>query len=171
AEHAHEAPTTMSVPIMTLAALTLVSPVLFGVVFPEGGLKAAFHIDLLHAGISLAVVGLGASLAIAAYWLRYPALVAASDSAPLKAIRRVLEQGYYFDQLYVDVLVPLFRGLIQEILAGLDMGIDALVNLTGLGAMRTADLLRRAHTGKLTHFFAASILGLLLLLVASILGG
>jgi len=171
AEHAHEAPTTMSVPIMTLAALTLASPVLFGVVFPEGGLKAAFHIDLVHAGISLAVVGLGASLAIAAYWLRYPALVAASDSAPLRAIRRVLEQGYYFDQLYVEVLVPLFRGLIQEVLAGLDMGIDALVNLAGLGAMRTANLLKRAHTGKLTHFFAASILGLLLLLVASILGG
>ena len=172
AEHAHEAPVSMSGPVAFLTILTLLSPALYGELMGGGeGLRHALHFVPAHAAISLAAAGAGIALALLSYGAKLEALTALADTSPGRALREVLERGYYFDDLYIGVIVPIFRGLAQELLAGLDMAIDALVEIAGVGANKTADLLRRAHTGKLTHFFAASVLGLLLLLIASILGG
>ncbi len=169
---AHEAPITMTGPVAFLTLLTLLSPALYGALAGGAeGVRHALHFTPAHAAASLSAVGLGISLALAAYWARTGPLMAVADTSVGRAVREVLERGYYFDDLYANFLVPIVRGLAQELLAGLDMAIDGLVQMAGVGAGRTADLLRRAHTGRLTHFFAASVLGILLLLIASVLGG
>jgi len=170
-EHAHEAPITMTGPVTFLTFLTLLSPALYGATAGGAeGVRHALHFNLAHATVSLLTVGVGVSLAYATYWARTKSLIAVADTSAGRTIRKILERGYYFDDLYINLLVPVVRGLAQELLAGLDMVIDGLVRMAGVGAGRVADLLRRTHTGRLTHFFAASVLGLLLLLMASVMG-
>jgi NADH-quinone oxidoreductase subunit L len=185
-EHLHESPRVVTVPLILLAipsvligALTI-GPMLFGnwfgsaiSVLPEHDvlheLGETFHGPIafgLHAVVTptfwLAAAGVFTA------WLLYigqPQLLPAI-STRLRAVQRVLERKYGFDELYIDGFAAGGRALGRLFWKGGDVALidGVVVNGTARTVGRIAGVIRGLQTGYLYHYAFAMIIGLLVLL-------
>jgi NADH-quinone oxidoreductase subunit L len=175
AEHAHESPPSMSVPLVLLAALTVVSGfVVFDQVgdalgFPGGigeviflGHPHALDFDIWVALGSTALVMLGLGAAWYAYVVRteLPALAAER----LRPVHRALVNKYYLDDFYQSVIdnVVLYGA---RMLAWFDRNVvnDTGVDGPGHVARFTGFLLKFQQTGRLPNYALAIVIGVVAL--------
>jgi NADH-quinone oxidoreductase subunit L len=158
--HPHESPRTMTLPLVVLAALTVVgglvnTPFRAGL---EHFLEPAFHgIELAHPpeGLGmfalLALLSVGAGLAgAAAAYLSYhrPVELWTRFEAGFGRIWGWWARGYRVDDIYGAALVKPAHRLADAAAFGVDVGlIDGLVNGSGRVVQEAGRRLRRLQTG------------------------
>ena len=184
--HLHETPWVVTGPLIVLAFFSAVigwltiGPVLFGGFFGDaivvreehdvlGHLAGSFHGSAAFIGHALQgpAVWLGlAGLATAwLFWLKRPDLPNLIRTR-LSGLYTVLDQKYYFDDLYIRGFAAAGRRAGQFLWRkGDELLIDGLlVNGTAQSIGRLAGVLRRVQTGYLYHYAFAMIIGLTLIL-------
>ncbi len=203
----HESPRIMTIPlwILSVGALTfgfLNLPKFFQVsgapdytirfehfveptfLFPEVE-HPTFSLPL--AIISTAVVLLGITLAYQYYWLERSPLKGLSERAPFSGGYTLLENKYYLDTLYTDIIVADTKGpvaraaywfnqhVIDAVVNGAGVAarklgdvtyrdvdqrvVDGLVNGSGQGAEGSGEVLRHIQTGKVQQYGAIFFAG------------
>ncbi|MEJ2593417.1 MAG: NADH-quinone oxidoreductase subunit L, partial [Candidatus Thiodiazotropha sp.] len=186
AEHLHESPKVVTVPLVMLAIPSLVigymaiGPMLFGdwfkgvlYVLPAhdtlGHVGEEFHGAtgmMLHGFLGLPFYLAMAGLFVAWYvYMKNPAIADKVKSA-LLPLYTLLDRKYWFDEVYQAVFAAGSRGLGKFLWLAGDRGlIDGLaVNGSAYSVGRLAAIVRHVQTGYLYHYAIAMILGLLLLL-------
>jgi NADH-quinone oxidoreductase subunit L len=166
----HESPPVMLVPLMILAALSLVGG-LVGIgnrfehflspVFGTGelasgaagsGVEAAHNTELVLMGVSVAVGLLGWWLAYLLYYKRQDLPQKIADS--LGTFYHAVVNKYYIDELYAALFVkPLIDGSTRILWQGVDRHvIDAAVNESATGARHISDEVRHMQSGNLRSY-------------------
>jgi len=162
----HESPMVMLVPLMILAALSVVgglvgigngfehflAPV-FGSGVAEGAGETASHgIEILLMGISIAVACSGAIVAYVLYISRpeLPQRIAAS----MGSFYSTVLNKYYVDEIYAKVFVkPLVEGSTSILWQGVDRKvIDDTVNNAADGARHVSNEVRQMQSGNLRSY-------------------
>jgi NADH-quinone oxidoreductase subunit L len=192
--HLHEVGPAMTVPLVVLAALTVVGgwlnvPALLGFVGPAGGLErwlepvvgapaaalAAGRTEPSH-GTEWALLGLAllvalAGIAIAVVRLKPAALRPKAESPPEPAgIERTLANKYYVDEAYDAAIVQPTLATSRNVLyQGLDVGIIDRLLVVGLGWQLPRLLARIGvsfQTGQLGSYVWVLLIGVVLVLGA-----
>lgn len=190
-EHAHESAAPMAIPLIVLALLALGAGVLGLPEFvthwqPFADWLAPVFSDVHREALSAAAVARETHIAIRALWL-YSGIIAffgwltwrwfaKPSEAPnqiavsLSLPHRILLKKFYVDELYGLIFVRAYMSLSQALLKWVDQGlIDGAVNNTGRLAQAGGDWLRqRVHNGY-ARFYAAALLGGVVLLLALVL--
>jgi NADH-quinone oxidoreductase subunit L len=170
AEHAHEAPAVMWLPLAVLAVLSLVAG------FVPMGEYVSFGVAPEHGGVDFAIAipaSLTALAGIALAWFFYagPAGRAQKAAEALGAVYRVVKRKFYVDEAYLFVTKKIIFRCVARPIAWFDRhAVDGGVNLSanttrGLGAE-----LRRLQTGQVQAYavwYVAGILFVLLVLWAA----
>ena len=176
AHHAHESPGVMTLPLIVLAALTIVAGWAVGVPSEHGTRFARFLAPVLpaheaaHGGISayivliLSVIVVAAGIVLA--WSRYVARPVRPEviGRPRTVVHRLLLNAYYVDWLYDRAVVrPLYA--LSRVAAGvIDQGlIDGVVNLTGRAVLGWAAGFRRLQTGYTVNYALTMLAGAVVL--------
>ena len=142
----HEAPLVMIVPLVILAALTMITG-LFGPEFSQFlGLGVEVSLIPHLTSLSLTIIALLAG-GIPAYFVYVRKSIHAERfrSGMLSSIHKLLENGYYFDRLYYKVFVE--------------------------GYMRFSQTFRQTHTGILNVKVMGILVGIILFLALVFVGG
>jgi NADH-quinone oxidoreductase subunit L len=140
AHHVHESPLVMTVPLMILAALSVLGGLILGVP-PEGGwlhhflapVAAAEGGDAHHFGmVDVVLMAASVLIAIAGWWLAYTMYVrrpemAAAWGAKYRSAHRLLLNKYWVDELYDALIVEPSKRLSQAWAWFDDAVIDGLV--------------------------------------------
>jgi len=184
--HVHESPPVMTIPLIILAALTLVVGM---VVLGVAGFAAAVHYPIVtssvispyaqfhgvigilydpatYLSLLLAFAGLGISYSI---WGRGRTGEKAVSGPITSRFYKVLEERYYFPQIY-DTL-GIWIG--YNVARGLDFFdsrvVDGTVNKTGRFFVFMSEKVRRTETGNVQNYAGVIILGIVVIAVLLIL--
>ncbi|HEX9436024.1 MAG TPA: NADH-quinone oxidoreductase subunit L [Candidatus Limnocylindria bacterium] len=178
-EHAHESPAVMTIPLLLLAAGSVLAGVVLGFP-PEGGfvhrfLEPAVAVEgaAQHAEPELvAILGLAATsvaagligivLGLAMYGRRRPDPAAVSRAAG--PVYTLLRNKYYVDELYDHRFVELMRAAFGAAWAFDIHIIDGIVNRLGWVAGLVGGGIRRAQTGVVGNYALSIAAGLVLLI-------
>ena len=179
-DHAHESPSVMTLPLIALAAGTVVLGIAIGFP-PEQGfihrfLNPAVEVPgaaerlpaigtiVLLAGISIVAGLVGIAIGVSMYVRHRPDPAAiARASGPYY---RVLLNKYYLDELYDHRVVEAARAFAGASWAFDIHIIDGLVNRLGWALARSGSGLRRVQTGVVGNYALTIVAGLLIVLVA-----
>jgi len=204
----HESPWVMLIPLFVLAfgavssgiieeAFTpLRDMILTGFSIHVEEMEAASSLKLYVSSLSTLLVLTGLGTVVYLYKYRTGLLYSLSQNKVLLSLRRVVEQGYFFDYLYENILakgtVRLFTSLSAVVESALwvinNIVVAAGIYLSELSAVIEGilhgfyiniakcmvfigDLIRRTHTGELTRYISFMVEGLLILLIISLLMG
>ncbi len=182
--HPHESPSSMTIPLVILAALSAVGGLVLNathggpfftwlqpVVGDVEGLAFAEHGALTEPaliGISVvaALLGLGAGLAV--YWRRDMSI--GKRAEPLRGpVAELLERKFFVDEAYEAVFTR-FGGWFAAASAAFDrVVVDGAVNGVGRASGEIGSVARRAQTGLARGYLAAFVLGAVVLAGALIL--
>ncbi len=184
-KHPHEAPATMTIPLMVLAFLSVVGGLL-GIPESLGGGNALEHwlepvfrpaLDRLpHEGhgsavleYSLMVLSVGVALGgilVARRWYMSETGVPESIAARFPALHRILFNKYYVDEAYDAVVVnPLQKGSERILWKGIDVGvIDWLVNASARLVGFLSRTVRVVQTGIAQSYALVFVLGVVAIL-------
>jgi NADH-quinone oxidoreductase subunit L len=168
AHHVHESPAVMTVPLMVLAALTLVAGLALGREGAHGTPFARFlepvfplaegaHGWLVPALSVVAAVG-GVLLA----WLMYSRRPVSAEAIgrPRNAVHRLLLDKYYVDELYDALFVLPGYDLCRWCARQVDQKvIDGLVNGLAVVVVAWAAGLRRLQTGYVMNYALGMLVG------------
>jgi NADH-quinone oxidoreductase subunit L len=163
----HESPKVMLVPLMILAAFSLVgglvgignrfehflAPVFGTPEVAEGAAEAAGH------GIELLLMGISVGVALLGWWLAYlfynkrpelPGKIARS----LDGLYEAVVHKYYIDELYAAIFIkPLIDGSTRILWQGVDRkAIDDTVNNAADGARHISDKVRHMQSGNVRSY-------------------
>ncbi len=173
AEHAHESPPKMSVPMLALAVLSVVAgfvvlPAVGRLIGLPGGFgeflflhePEPYHLDLVAAVVSTILAVLGLLIAYNFYGARIWSTQKVASLAPW--LHTALVRKLYIDDLYqviIDyVVLALGRGI-----AFFDRAVvnDIGINGTGWLAVVAGGRLRYLQTGRLSNYLLMMVVGLL----------
>ncbi len=191
--HAHESPKAMTVPLMILAALSVVGgwigiPAVLGTTFFGKDVNAFHHwlqpaiaaghatheegaaaaeagagLEFALMGAALAIALTGIGLAFVIYRRREGA--AASIARRFRLIDTMWRNLYWVDEFYeATVLKPFYA--ISRFFAGFDrLVIDGVVNATGIVADVTGQILKLFQTGYVRNYALVFLMGVVAILV------
>jgi NADH-quinone oxidoreductase subunit L len=186
--HLHESPPSMTIPLIVLAALSIVggfigvpeslgghhwlaewlSPVLkqSSAILAETPLLKTTEWTLM--GLSVA----GALIALAYAYNKYvtKAHVPVADTEERPALAELSYHKFYFDELYdtiirkpLDALSIFFYKVIDQ------MGIDGIVNGFGKGSIEASKGLRLLQTGNVGFYIFMMVLGIIAILMSLVI--
>jgi len=180
--HAHEAPKTMTVPLMILACFAFGSGlvVLFGlggvVFFEEAEIKSAMDVLVGTFGdpltyVSIAVAALGIGLAYLAYYKKSLSLNRFATGGS-KRFYDLLLNRYYFPQGYNAFGVKVVYGFSRLVDWFDQKVIDGIVNGISFVAVRSGQGLRKVQTGMVQTYATVVVAALsVILLLLYLIGG
>jgi NADH-quinone oxidoreductase subunit L len=172
AHHVHESPPTMTVPLVVLAALTVMAGWVLGVPSDEGTRfqRLLAPVFALHAGehggataimlLVLSVIVVFAGILLA--WFLYGAAPVRADEIgrPRTVVQRLLLNAWYVDWLYDRAIVrPLFA--LSDFFARIfdTRVVDGAVNGLGRSVVAWAQSLRRLQTGYVVNYALTMLAG------------
>jgi NADH-quinone oxidoreductase subunit L len=178
AEHLHESPPVMWVPLVLLAIPSAIAGILVG----WGGHDSAFHhflgnVFAHHGGAAAeygvsgsalpfmvvsSIVGLaGIGLAYGIYRNRAPQLV-----EPANPLHKLLVRKYYVDEIYNAVFVQPIKGVSHYLFWKImDVAIiDGIVNLVAFLTRGIGGLIRRLQTGQVPTYVVSMLIGIIIFL-------
>ncbi len=177
--HLHESPASMTVPLLTLGALSIVGgfvglPAWMSMgpnrffKFLEPSLALAYQperVELPHslemgfAMISVLVAVFGILVAYRIYVVRPESVDAIA--ARMRGLHRLLLHKYYVDEIYDRVLVnPTLAGSREALWKGVDVGIiDGAVNGVGRAIQASGGVLKNVQNGLIRSYAAWTLLG------------
>ena len=170
AEHRpHEAPFSMTIPLIFLAAVTLVAGwIPFGEFISSGGQAYHIHIDWTVAGISLCVAVIGIALATWMY-LREDRKVADGLASRFSGLHKAAYNRFYIDEIYQFITHRIIFACISTPIAWFDRHVvDGFMNLLGKGTESASRAIRQMQSGniqKYTIWFLGGALGLTVILL------
>ncbi len=187
--HVHESPTTMTIPLIVLAVLSIIGG-LIGVPEVLGGhhelahylapvfkaSTAALPMHELSSSTEWILMGISVSVAFVALvyaYIKYVqnGRVPVADTEERPALTSLSYHKFYVDELYdflirkpLDFLSTFFYNVVDK------MGIDGLVNGLGKGTIETSKGLRLLQTGNVGFYIFVMVLGIIAVLLYSVFG-
>ena len=178
--HIHESPPTMTIPLIVLAALSILGGVLgipgaigehlhirhflgewLAPIYPMGTtFEAPERVEWFLMLTSTAVAVFGAWLAYNRFYKRGVAADVALEKE-LPGLTRTLENKYYVDEFYGDVVVTPLERASQFLWRGIDALIDGLLALLGYTVALFGDLMRFFQTGNVRNYALMFFVGVI----------
>lgn len=169
ASRAHESPSVMTIPLIVLAALSVVAG------FVDTPFKGwlgewltgteAEHPNGAIVMIVSAAIGL---LGLYIGWLIYAKGTVRRDavSSRMPGLAKLLERKYYIDELYEAVFVKPLRLLGQALQAFDDYVVDGVVRATGYSVSALGRLNSRLQSGQVQAYALTALIGIVILALA-----
>ena len=169
AHRPHEAPLTMTLPLVFLAAVTCVAGFIpFGKLVSSDGTAYAIHIDRGVAGVSLCVAAAAIALATWMY-LRERQTVADALATRFRGLHKAAYHRFYIDEVYQFVTHRVIFACISAPVAWFDRHVvDGLMNLLARVTNGAAYVIRDMQSGSVQRYciwFLGGALGLTIFLL------
>ena len=165
AEHAHEAPVVMWLPLVVLAVLSVIAGF-----FPMARyVSLGEHLE--HEGINFAIAipaTLAALMGIGLARFFYVGETSRAQRAVemLGAVHRTIKQKFYIDEVYLFVTHKIIFAYVARPIAWFDRNVvDGGVNLSGWLTRLTGESLRHTQTGQVQTYGAWYAIGVLFVLI------
>jgi NADH-quinone oxidoreductase subunit L len=172
--HLHESPLIMTIPLMILAALSVVGgflglPKEWGGNFIEHFLSPLLkHIPQHEFNMALVGISTGAVVAVIIItWVVYVknATLPPKENAEVSTPYKVLYNKYYIDEIYAALFVKPVKWLSDKFYSILELRvIDSFVNAWGKGVNRGSAALRFIQTGSISFYLLIMVVGIILIL-------
>ena len=167
AHRPHEAPLTMTLPLVFLAAVTCVAGFIpFGKLVSSDGMP--YHIDRSVAGVSLCVAAAAIALATWMY-LRERQTVANALAARFRGLHKAAYHRFYIDEVYQFVTHRVIFACISAPVAWFDRHVvDGLMNMLARATNGAAYVIRDMQSGSVQRYciwFLGGALGLTIFLL------
>ena len=169
AHRPHEAPLTMTLPLLFLSAVTCVAGFIpFGKLVSSDGTAYAIHIDRGVAGVSLCVAAAAIALATWMY-LRERQTVADALAARFRGLHKAAYHRFYIDEVYQFVTHRVIFACISAPVAWFDRHVvDGLMNMLARATNGAAYVIRDMQSGSVQRYciwFLGGALGLTIFLL------
>ena len=169
AHRPHEAPLTMTLPLVFLAAVTCVAGFIpFGKLVSSDGMPYTIHIDRSVAGVSLCVAAAAIALATWMY-LRERQTVANALAARFRGLHKAAYHRFYIDEVYQFVTHRVIFACISVPVAWFDRHVvDGLMNMLARATNGAAYVIRDMQSGSVQRYciwFLGGALGLTIFLL------
>lgn len=169
AHRPQEAPLTMTLPLVFLAAVTCVAGFIpFGKLVSSDGTAYAIHIDRSVAGVSLCVAAAAIALATWMY-LRERQTVADALATRFRGLHKAAYHRFYIDEVYQFVTHRVIFACISAPVAWFDRHVvDGLMNLVARVTNGAAYVIRDMQSGSVQRYciwFLGGALGLTIFLL------
>ena len=169
AHRPHEAPLTMTLPLLFLSAVTCVAGFIpFGKLVSSDGTAYAIHIDRGVAGVSLCVAAAAIALATWMY-LRERQTVADALATRFRGLHKAAYHRFYIDEVYQFVTHRVIFACISAPVAWFDRHVvDGLMNLVARVTNGVAYVIRDMQSGSVQRYciwFLGGALGLTILIL------
>ena len=169
AHRPHEAPLTMTLPLLFLSAVTCVAGFIpFGKLVSSDGTAYAIHIDRGVAGVSLCVAAAAIALATWMY-LRERQTVADALATRFRGLHKAAYHRFYIDEAYQFVTHRVIFACISAPVAWFDRHVvDGLMNLVARVTNGAAYVIRDMQSGSVQRYciwFLGGALGLTIFLL------
>ena len=169
AHRPHEAPLTMTLPLVFLAAVTCVAGFIpFGKLVSSDGMPYTIHIDRSVAGVSLCVAAVAIALATWMY-LRERQTVANALAARFRGLHKAAYHRFYIDEVYQFVTHRVIFACISAPVAWFDRHVvDGLMNMLARATNGAAYVIRDMQSGSVQRYciwFLGGALGLTILIL------
>ena len=169
AHRPHEAPLTMTLPLLFLSAVTCVAGFIpFGKLVSSDGMPYTIHIDRGVAGVSLCVAAAAIALATWMY-LRERQTVADALAARFRGLHKAAYHRFYIDEVYQFVTHRVIFACISAPVAWFDRHVvDGLMNLVARVTNGAAYVIRDMQSGSVQRYciwFLGGALGLTIFLL------
>ena len=169
AHRPHEAPLTMTLPLVFLAAVTCVAGFIpFGKLVSSDGMPSTIHIDRSVAGVSLCVAAAAIALATWMY-LRERQTAANALAARFRGLHKAAYHRFYIDEVYQFVTHRVIFACISAPVAWFDRHVvDGLMNMLARATNGAAYVIRDMQSGSVQRYciwFLGGALGLTIFLL------
>ena len=169
AHRPHEAPLTMTLPLVFLAAVTCVAGFIpFGKLVSSDGMPYTIHINRSVAGVSLCVAAVAIALATWMY-LRERQTVANALAARFRGLHKAAYHRFYIDEVYQFVTHRVIFACISAPVAWFDRHVvDGLMNMLARATNGAAYVIRDMQSGSVQRYciwFLGGALGLTIFLL------
>ena len=169
AHRPHEAPLTMTLPLLFLSAVTCVAGFIpFGKLVSSDGTAYAIHIDRSVAGVSLCVAAVAIALATWMY-LRERQTVADALATRFRGLHKAAYHRFYIDEVYQFVTHRVIFACISAPVAWFDRHVvDGLMNMLARATNGAAYVIRDMQSGSVQRYciwFLGGALGLTIFLL------
>ena len=169
AHRPHEAPLTMTLPLVFLAAVTCVAGFIpFGTLVSSDGMPYTIHIDRSVAGVSLCVAAAAIALATWMY-LRERQTVADALATRFRGLHKAAYHRFYIDEVYQFVTHRVIFACISAPVAWFDRHVvDGLMNMLARATNGAAYVIRDMQSGSVQRYciwFLGGALGLTIFLL------
>ena len=169
AHRPHEAPLTMTLPLVFLAAVTCVAGFIpFGKLVSSDGMPYTIHIDRSVAGVSLCVAAVAIALATWMY-LRERQTVADALATRFRGLHKAAYHRFYIDEVYQFVTHRVIFACISAPVAWFDRHVvDGLMNMLARATNGAAYVIRDMQSGSVQRYciwFLGGALGLTIFLL------
>jgi len=159
----HEAPFTMTIPLMFLGLASVTVGFIHFSKFISSDLvpyESGFHWNIAIPSILIAVAGIGLAAIMYLKETSIPDRIAAS----LKGVYTVVYNKFYVDEVYLFVTKKIIFNLISRPVAWFDRHIvDGAVNLVGNTTARVSDMIKGFQSGQIQKYGLIFVSGVLLL--------
>ena len=169
AHRPHEAPLTMTLPLLFLSAVTCVAGFIpFGKLVSSDGMPYTIHIDRSVAGVSLCVAAAAIALATWMY-LRERQTAANALAARFRGLHKAAYHRFYIDEVYQFVTHRVIFACISAPVAWFDRHVvDGLMNMLARATNGAAYVIRDMQSGSVQRYciwFLGGALGLTIFLL------
>ena len=169
AHRPHEAPLTMTLPLVFLAAVTCVAGFIpVGKLVSSDGMPYTIHIDRSVAGVSLCVAAAAIALATWMY-LRERQTAANALAARFRGLHKAAYHRFYIDEVYQFVTHRVIFACISAPVAWFDRHVvDGLMNMLARATNGAAYVIRDMQSGSVQRYciwFLGGALGLTIFLL------
>ena len=153
AHRPHEAPLTMTLPLVFLGAVTCVAGFIpFGKLVSSDGMPYTIHIDRSVAGVSLCVAAVAIALATWMY-LRERQTVANALAARFRGLHKAAYHRFYIDEVYQFVTHRVIFACISAPVAWFDRHVvDGLMNMLARRTNGAAYVIRDMQSGSVQRY-------------------
>ena len=168
----HEAPLSMTIPLIFLAAVTLVAGwIPFGHFVSSDGMAYDIHIDWTVASVSLGVAAAGILLATWMY-LREDRTVADGLATRFSGLHRAAYHRFYIDEVYQFITHRIIFACISAPVAWFDRHVvDGFMNMLAAVTEKVSWGIRKMQSGYVQRYaiwFLGGALGLVIVLLLAI---
>lgn len=165
----HEAPATMTVPLIVLAVLTCVTGFIpFSKFVSPDGIPYATHIDWMIAGGSVGIGIIG--IFIATWFYKKESDRAARAAAKWAGFWKAASHRFYIDEVWQFVTKKIIFRCISAPIAWFDKRvIDGAISGLGTGTEKVSDAVQSAQSGKVQTYAIVFVLSVLVITVGVLL--
>ena len=166
----HEAPISMTAPLIFLAAITCVAGfVPFGQFISSNGEAYVIHLNWTVAAVGVCVAVLGMMLAFMMYkGEKHPVAERLSDS--LEGLYRAAYRRFYIDEVYQFVTHKIIFNCISTPLAWFDRHVvDGFMNFLAWGTHKASSDIRGFQSGQIQQYSIVFLSGIVVLIIILLL--
>jgi NADH-quinone oxidoreductase subunit L len=185
-EHAHESPSSMTIPLILLAIPAVLAGVVFGLPLENGIIHKMLHgvlvphaADVHHVSHATAyglmilstIIGIIGIYVAYMFYIKKPDILPAKTAKAAGPIYKLFYNKWYFDEIYQALIVNPIVTISRFLWKGFDANvIDFTVNAFGHTARFLGQILRYIQTGRIQTYIFTMVVGVILLLTIFYMG-